>query len=102
MNLSDFRSDTVTHPTMDMREAMFNAEVGDDVYQDDPTTNSLEQIVAKTLGTEDALFVPSGTMGNQLAMMTHTSKGQEAIVSFASHIFEHEVGSEANGKCRAN
>ena len=95
MGLADFRSDTVTHPTPEMREAMFHAEVGDDVYQDDPTTNRLEQIAARTLGTEAALFVPSGTMGNQLAMMTHTSKGQEAIVSAASHIFENEVGAAA-------
>lgn len=93
--MTDFRSDTVTHPTPEMREAMFHAEVGDDVYQDDPTTNRLEQLAAQILGTEAALFVPSGTMGNQLAMMTHTSKGQEAIVSATSHIFEHEVGGAA-------
>lgn len=95
MFLADFRSDTVTHPTPEMREAMFHADVGDDVYKDDPTTNRLEQIAAQILGTEDALFVPSGTMGNQLAMMTHTAKGQEAIVSRSSHIFEHEVGAAA-------
>ena len=93
--MADFRSDTVTHPTPEMREAMFQAEVGDDVYQDDPTTNRLERLAAQILGTEAALFVPSGTMGNQLAMMTHTSKGQEAIVSSQSHIFETEVGAAA-------
>ncbi len=95
MKLLDFRSDTVTHPTPAMREAMFHAEVGDDVYQDDPTTNHLEALAAEMLGMEAALFVPSGTMGNQLALMTHTHRGQEAIVSANSHIFEHEVGAAA-------
>ena len=91
----DFRSDTVTHPTPAMREAMSHAEVGDDVYQDDPTTNRLEALAAELLGMEAALFVPSGTMGNQLALMSHTHRGQEAIVSVNSHIFEHEVGAAA-------
>ena len=95
MKILDFRSDTVTHPTPAMREAMYRAEVGDDVYQDDPTTNQLEALAAEMLGTEAALFVPSGTMGNQLALMSHTNKGQEAIVSIDSHIFEHEVGAAA-------
>lgn len=95
MKLLDFRSDTVTHPTPAMREAMFHAEVGDDVYQDDPTTNRLESLAAEMLGMESALFVPSGTMGNQLALMSHTHRGQEAIVSVNSHIFEHEVGAAA-------
>lgn len=91
----DFRSDTVTHPTPAMREAMARAEVGDDVYQDDPTTNRLEALAAEMLGMEAALFVPSGTMGNQLALMSHTRPGDEAIVSLESHIFEHEVGAAA-------
>lgn len=91
----DFRSDTVTHPTPAMREAMAAAEVGDDVYQDDPTTNRLETLAAEMLGKEAALFVPSGTMGNQLALMAHTDKGDEAIVSEDCHIFEHEVGAAA-------
>ena len=91
----DLRSDTVTHPTPAMRKAIFEAVVGDDVYQDDPTTNQLEALAAETLGMEAALFVPSGTMGNQLALMTHTSKGDEAIVSLTSHIYEHEVGAAA-------
>ena len=95
MNYVDFRSDTVTHPTEEMRKAMFMAEVGDDVYQDDPTTNELEALAAEMLGTEAALFVPSGTMGNQLAIMSHTRRGQEIIVSENSHIFEHEVGAAA-------
>ena len=95
MKRMDFRSDTVTHPTPEMREAMAVAEVGDDVYQDDPTTNRLEALAAETVGKEAALFVASGTMGNQLALMSHTQRGQEAIVSFDSHIFEHEVGAAA-------
>lgn len=95
MKYLDFRSDTVTHPTPAMREAMYRAELGDDVYQDDPTTNRLEALAAQTLGTEAALFVPSGTMGNQLALMSHSRRGQEAIVSAGSHIFEHEVGAAA-------
>ena len=95
MGRMDFRSDTVTHPTQTMREAMANAEVGDDVYRDDPTTNRLEELAAEVTGKEAALFVASGTMGNQLALMAHTERGQEAIVSFNSHIFEHEVGAAA-------
>ena len=95
MKTLDFRSDTVTHPTPAMREAMFSAEVGDDVYRDDPTTNRLEALAAEMLGMEAALFVPSGTMGNQLALMTHTRRGDEAIVSRESHIFGHEVGAAA-------
>ena len=95
MKRMDFRSDTVTHPTPAMREAMATAEVGDDVYQDDPTTNRLEELAAEAVGKEAALFVASGTMGNQLALMAHTQRGQEAIVSFNSHIFEHEVGAAA-------
>jgi len=78
-----------------MREAMFRAELGDDVYQDDPTTNELERIAAEVLGMEAALFVPSGTMGNQLAIMSHTRRGDEVITSINSHIFEHEVGASA-------
>ena len=95
MGRMDFRSDTVTHPTAAMRKAMASAEVGDDVYQDDPTTNKLEALAAEVTGKEAALFVASGTMGNQLALMAHTERGQEAIVSFNSHIFEHEVGAAA-------
>ncbi len=95
MKLLDFRSDTGTHPTTAMREAMFHAEVGDDVYRDDPTTNRLEALAAEMLGMEAALFVPSGTMGNQLALMSHTHRGEEAIVSINSHIFQHEVGAAA-------
>jgi len=91
----DLRSDTVTQPTQQMREAMFAAEVGDDVYRDDPTMNRLEQLAAEMLGKEAALFVPSGTMGNQLAVMTHTRRGEEVISSAISHVFSHEVGAAA-------
>jgi threonine aldolase len=74
---------------------MFEAEVGDDVYGDDPTVNELERLAAEILGKEAALFVPSGTMGNQLAVMTHTRRGDEAITSEKSHVFAHEVGAAA-------
>jgi threonine aldolase len=92
MNVIDLRSDTVTHPTLAMREAMAKAEVGDDVYQDDPTTTELERQAASRLGKEAALFVPSGTMGNQLAIMCHTERGNELITGSNHHIIVHEVG----------
>lgn len=91
----DLRSDTVTQPTQAMREAMFRAEVGDDVYGDDPTMNRLEAYAAERLGKEAALFVPSGTMGNQLCIMTHVSRGGEVICSDEAHIVAHEVGAAA-------
>lgn len=91
----DLRSDTVTMPTEEMRAAMANAEVGDDVYRDDPTINKLENLAAKMSGKEAALFVPSGTMGNQIAVMTHTCRGDEVILGENSHIAVHEVGATA-------
>ncbi|MDR0998007.1 MAG: threonine aldolase, partial [Treponema sp.] len=91
----DLRSDTVTRPTAEMREAMAAAEVGDDVYGDDPTVNRLEELAARTLGKEAALFVPSGTMGNQLCVMTHTRPGNEIIAGAASHIVHYEAGAAA-------
>ena len=91
----DFRSDTVTQPTPEMRAAMAAADVGDDVYQDDPTTNQLEALAARMLGKEKALFISSGTMGNQLAIMGMTRKGDEIIVSADSHIVTHEAGATA-------
>lgn len=91
----DFRSDTVTKPTKAMREAMMNAMVGDDVYGDDPTINELEKLAAEITGKEASLFVPSGTMGNQLAIMTHTKRGDEIIVGSGSHIKNYEVGAAA-------
>lgn len=95
MRYIDLRSDTVTQPTQEMREAMFRAEVGDDVYGDDPTMNAFEAEAARILGMEAALFVSSGTMGNQLGIMSQTSRGDEIILSAQSHIFEHEVGAVA-------
>ncbi len=91
----DLRSDTVTQPTLKMREAMANAEVGDDVYQEDPTVRKLEETVADMLGKEDALFVPSGTMGNQLCILAQTERGDEVIVDAESHIYYYEVGGPA-------
>ncbi len=95
MNWIDMRSDTVTKPTVEMRAAMAAAEVGDDVYQDDPTTNRLEQRAAEILGFEAALFVTSGTMGNQLALMCNTQRGDEVIAGADCHIVMHEVGAAA-------
>ena len=95
MALIDLRSDTVTKPTPEMYVAMASAEVGDDVYGDDPTVNKLETLAADKLGKEAALFVPSGTMGNLIAVLTHTKPGQEMILEEKSHIFQFEVGSAA-------
>ncbi|WP_326512121.1 low-specificity L-threonine aldolase [Clostridium intestinale] len=91
----DLRSDTVTQPTEEMREAMFKAMVGDDVYGDDPTINELEEYAAKLVGKEAALFVPSGTFGNQLALFTHCKRGDEVILGDDCHIVAHEVGGSA-------
>ena len=91
----DLRSDTVTQPTEVMRQTMARAEVGDDVYGDDPTVNRLEQLASEKLGKEAALFVPSGTFGNQLAIMTHTRRGDEILVGEGCHILMHEVGGAA-------
>lgn len=95
MRYIDLRSDTVTLPTEEMRKAMYEAVVGDDVYEDDPTINKLERLAAEKMGKEAALFVPSGTMGNQIAIMTHTKLGDEIIVGANSHIVQHEVGAAA-------
>ncbi|GMQ59086.1 low-specificity L-threonine aldolase [Vallitalea sediminicola] len=91
----DLRSDTVTNPTMKMREAMFNAVVGDDVYGDDPTVNELEVYAAKLVGKEAAIFVPSGTFGNQVSLLTHCNRGDEVILGDDCHIVQHEVGSSS-------
>jgi len=92
MEYIDLRSDTVTRPTPEMREAMAEAEVGDDVYGDDPTVNRLQEIAAEMMGKEDALFVPSGTMGNLLALLVHCHRGDEVIVGNQSHIYLNEAG----------
>jgi len=91
----DLRSDTVTKPTPGMRAAMAAAEVGDDVYHEDPTVNSLEERVADLLGTEAAVFVPSGTMSNQLAVRSHTQPGDELICEEFCHIYNWEAGAPA-------
>jgi threonine aldolase len=91
----DLRSDTVTWPTPEMRSAMANAVVGDDVYGDDPTVNDLESFAASLLGKEAALFAVSGTMGNQLALMAQVSRGEEVILSERCHIVQHEAGAAA-------
>jgi threonine aldolase len=87
----DLRSDTVTKPTPEMRRAMAEAEVGDDVYGEDPTINRLEQRAAEIFGREAAIFVPSGTMGNQIAIKIHTRPGQEVICEERGHIFNYEM-----------
>ncbi len=88
----DLRSDTVTRPSPEMREAARDAPVGDDVYGEDPTINELESRVAELLGFEDALFVPTGTMGNQVAVRTHTERGQELLCERESHVYKWELG----------
>jgi threonine aldolase len=91
----DLRSDTVTRPTAAMRQAMYEAEVGDDVLGEDPTVNTLEREAAERLGKEAALLVPSGTFGNQLALFTHCPRGSEVVLSDDSHIVQHEAGASA-------
>lgn len=95
MKIIDLRSDTVTGPTPEMREAMYRAEVGDDVYGDDPTMKELEEYAAAVSGKEAALFVPSGTFGNQLALLTHCRRGAEVLLGDDCHIVEHEVGASS-------
>jgi threonine aldolase len=92
MKYIDLRSDTVTRPTPEMREAMAKAVVGDDVFSDDPTMNELEDLVAKKLGKEAGVFIPSGTFSNQLSLFTHCKQGQEVIVDQFAHIVQHESG----------
>jgi threonine aldolase len=92
---SDFRSDTVTQPTPAMRRAMAEAEVGDDVYGEDPTIARLEARTAELLGLEAALFVPTGSMGNQVSLRVHARSGTEVIVEARSHVFHYEMGAMA-------
>ncbi len=91
----DLRSDTVTRPTAAMRQAMANAEVGDDVFGEDPTVNRLEAVAAARLGKEAALFVPSGTMANQIAIGLHTRHGDSVLASQGAHILRYEAGGAA-------
>lgn len=95
MDKIDFRSDTVTWPTPAMREAMANAAVGDDVYGEDPTVNELEALAAEKVGKEAALFVASGTMGNLVAILSHATRGDEAIVGMDAHTYWAEAGGMA-------
>lgn len=95
VDVIDFRSDTITRPTDDMRDAMRDAEVGDDVLGDDPTVNALQEQAAERMGTEAALFVPSGTMANQIALWIHTGRQGQAIVEENSHIALYEGGAAA-------
>lgn len=91
-SIIDLRSDTVTRPTQEMRRAMANAEVGDDVYREDPTVNHLQDRTAEMFDRQAALFIPSGTMGNQIALKVHTRPGQEIICEMRSHIYNFEMG----------
>lgn len=92
MQFIDLRSDTVTKPSSGMRQAMAEAEVGDDVFGEDPTVNRLQEVVAELLGKEAALFVPSGTMGNEICIKCHTRPGDEVICESGCHIFNYESG----------
>ena len=92
MPIIDLRSDTVTHPTPQMREAMYKAEVGDDYFGDDPTVNRLQELAAERRGKEAGLFVPSGIMGNLVSILTHCQRAQEVILGSQSHIYRHERG----------
>src|SRR4051812_46897989 len=91
----DLRSDTVTKPTPEMRAAMAAAEVGDDVYGEDPTINRLQERAAEMFEKEAALFLPTGSMGNQIAVKLHTRPGQEVIIEERGHILNFELGGPA-------
>ena len=95
MRIVDMRSDTITQPTSSMRQAMSEAKVGDDVFGEDPTVNLLEEMVAKCLGKEAALFVASGTMANLVSLLTHCGRGDEMILGDQSHMFFYEQGGSA-------
>jgi threonine aldolase len=89
----DLRSDTLTKPTPEMRRAMAEAEVGDDVYGEDPTINRLQEKAAALMGKEAALFVPSGSMGNCVSLMSQSAPGAEVICEATSHVYKYELGS---------
>ena len=92
MKIVDLRSDTITLPTEEMRQAMYEAGLGDDVFGEDPTVNRLEKLAAQMMGKEAALFTPSGTMSNLIAVLTHTRPGNEILLGSESHMFWYEVG----------
>src|SRR4051794_37063732 len=91
----DLRSDTVTQPTQTMRDAMYHAELGDDVFGEDPTVNRLEELAAERLGKEAGLLVASGTQGNLVAILSHTQRGDEVIAGDSSHVLLYEVAGAA-------
>lgn len=95
MQVFDLRSDTITKPTQAMRKAMALAEVGDDVYREDPTTNRLEKLAAELTGKERSLFVSSGCMGNLISLYIQAGRGKEVLCASSSHIIQHEIGSIA-------
>jgi len=95
MKVIDLRSDTITRPSKEMRKAMFEAEVGDDVFGEDPTVNNLQHKCAEISGKEKSLYVPSGCMANQLAIKAHTLPGDEVICESECHIFNYETGAPA-------
>ena len=95
MKIIDLRSDTVTQPSASMRKAMFDAELGDDVFEEDPTVNRLQELAAERVGKEDGLFVASGVMGNLVALLTHCHRGQQVILGAQSHIYHYEQGGAA-------
>jgi len=95
MKVIDLRSDTITLPTEEMRRAMYEADVGDDVYGEDPTVNQLEKLAAHMLGKEAALFTASGTMSNLIAVLTHTRPGDEILLGSEAHMLWYEVGGAA-------
>lgn len=98
--MADLRSDTVSQPTAAMREAMFSAPLGDDVFSEDPTVNTLESRMATLFGHEAGLFCPSGTMSNQIALAVHTRPGDEVICDEGAHIYRYEGGGlMANSGC---
>ncbi len=92
----DLRSDTITRPSQGMRDAIANAVVGDDVYHDDPTVNQLEEHVAEILGKDEAMYVPTGTMSNQVALRVHTQPGDVVVTAVGAHIGSHELGGPAH------
>ena len=94
-HMIDVRSDTVTRPDAAMRQAMMVADVGDDVYGDDPTVNKLQAMAAKLLGHEAALFMPTGTQSNLVALLTHCQRGDEYIVGSDAHTYKYEGGGAA-------
>src|SRR5215831_19702310 len=95
MDTIDLRSDTVTKPSPAMREAMSHAEVGDDVFGDDPTVNRLQEVAAERFGMQAGLFFPSGTQSNLAAVMAHCQRGEEVIVGQEAHTYRYEAGGSA-------